>query len=231
MAVKRYNGTSWDTVAGVGAQGVAGASGTAPLTTKGDLLAYSTSATRLGVGSNGTVLTADSAEATGVKWATPVSGSMTELATGTLSGATPSISSISGSYKHLELWVTDPYGSGANIVNIRFNSDTGSNYGYQILQSGQSPTITGATGGTAIRTYNGVLTSSNSQSYFLLKLPFYSTTASDKNVQFHWHRGGAGADELVWGSYYGASAISSIQFFLDGGSTFTGGTYTLYGVN
>jgi hypothetical protein len=74
MAVKRYNGSDWDTVAGVGAQGAAGASGTAPLTTKGDLLAYSTAATRLGVGSNGTVLTADSAEATGVKWATPVAG-------------------------------------------------------------------------------------------------------------------------------------------------------------
>jgi hypothetical protein len=71
MAVKRYNGTSWDNVAGIGAQG---ASGTAPLTTKGDLLAYSTSAVRLGVGSNGTVLTADSAEATGVKWATPAGG-------------------------------------------------------------------------------------------------------------------------------------------------------------
>jgi hypothetical protein len=74
MAVKRYNGTSWDNVAGVGTPGATGASGTAPLTTKGDLLAYSTSAVRLGVGSNGTVLTADSAEATGVKWAAPAGG-------------------------------------------------------------------------------------------------------------------------------------------------------------
>jgi hypothetical protein len=39
------------------------------LTTKGDVLTYSTSATRLGVGTNGQVLTADSAEATGLKWA------------------------------------------------------------------------------------------------------------------------------------------------------------------
>ena len=203
------------------------------LTTKGDIIVATGNATlvRQGVGANGTVLTADSAEADGVKWAAlPASASMTELATGTLSGATPSITGISGAYKHLQLWVTDPYGSGANIVNIRFNSDTGSNYGYQILQSGQSPVITGATGATSIRTYNGVTTGANSQSYFLLDLPFYSTTASDRNVQFHWHRG-AGADELVYGSYYGASAISSIQFFLDGGSTFSGGTYTLYGVN
>ena len=40
-----------------------------PLTTKGDLYTFSTSDARLGVGANNTVLTADSAEATGLKWA------------------------------------------------------------------------------------------------------------------------------------------------------------------
>jgi len=45
------------------------------LTTKGDLLTYGTALARLGVGANGQVLTADSAQATGVKWATPSSGS------------------------------------------------------------------------------------------------------------------------------------------------------------
>lgn len=39
------------------------------LTTKGDLLVYGSSLTRLGVGSDGQVLTADSAQALGVKWA------------------------------------------------------------------------------------------------------------------------------------------------------------------
>jgi len=44
---------------------------------KGDLIAATAADTvsRLGVGSNGTVLTADSAEATGLKWATPASTS------------------------------------------------------------------------------------------------------------------------------------------------------------
>lgn len=40
-----------------------------PLTTKGDLYGYSTTDARIPVGANGTVLTADSAEALGVKWA------------------------------------------------------------------------------------------------------------------------------------------------------------------
>jgi hypothetical protein len=49
---------------------------TDPLTTKGDIYTRSASASdRLPVGSNGQVLTADSAQALGVKWATPSGGS------------------------------------------------------------------------------------------------------------------------------------------------------------
>lgn len=46
-------------------------SATSPLTTKGDLYSYSSADARLAVGANNLVLTADSAQATGLKWATP----------------------------------------------------------------------------------------------------------------------------------------------------------------
>lgn len=49
---------------------VLGGGGSAsPLTTKGDIYTFSTLNARLGIGANGQVLTADSAEATGLKWA------------------------------------------------------------------------------------------------------------------------------------------------------------------
>lgn len=63
-----------------GPTGPAGPSGAAPLTTKGDLLGYNTASTRVPIGTDGQVLTADSAQALGLKWATPTTGTVTSVA-------------------------------------------------------------------------------------------------------------------------------------------------------
>lgn len=68
MPVKRYNGTSWDVIAGDGVVGAQGPSGTSALTSKGDLLGFSTSPNRLAVGVNNQVLVADSTQTLGIKW-------------------------------------------------------------------------------------------------------------------------------------------------------------------
>jgi hypothetical protein len=64
-ATQYYSGSAWVSIGGAGS----------PLTTKGDLYTYSTTDARLGVGTNGQVLTADSTAATGLKWATAASSS------------------------------------------------------------------------------------------------------------------------------------------------------------
>lgn len=51
-------------------------SGNGTVTTKGDLQGYSNAPASVAVGADGTVLTADSTQATGVKWATPASGTL-----------------------------------------------------------------------------------------------------------------------------------------------------------
>ena len=59
------------------------------LTTKGDLHGYSSSNTRIPIGANDTVLTADSAQALGLKWAAASGGgAFTLIETKTVSGST-----------------------------------------------------------------------------------------------------------------------------------------------
>jgi hypothetical protein len=70
-------------------------------TTKGDIIAFSGSATpaRLGVGSANQVLTVDSAEATGLKWATPAGGGESEnivRTTGDVSNSTTTFANVTG---------------------------------------------------------------------------------------------------------------------------------------
>jgi hypothetical protein len=68
-ATQYYSGSAWVTIGG----------GSSPLTTKGDVYTYSTTDARLGVGANGTVLTADSVETTGLKWVTPSIGKVAQV--------------------------------------------------------------------------------------------------------------------------------------------------------
>jgi hypothetical protein len=64
-SVEVYDGSAWTAVGG---------GGSSPLTTKGDLYGFSTVDARVPIGTNGHVLTADSTESLGLKWAAPAGG-------------------------------------------------------------------------------------------------------------------------------------------------------------
>ena len=77
LSANRTLSVTYGTTAGTAAQGndsrITGALQASTVTTKGDLLAATAASTvtRLGVGSDGNILTADSTQATGIKWAPP----------------------------------------------------------------------------------------------------------------------------------------------------------------
>lgn len=71
---------------------------TPPLTTKGDLFGYSTTNARIPIGTDGQVLTADSAQALGLKWATATGGSWTLWTPVVKQSNTPTISNYGSAY-------------------------------------------------------------------------------------------------------------------------------------
>lgn len=85
LSADRSLAVSYGTSSGTAAQGndarITGAVQASTATAKGDLLVATASATiaRLGVGSDGQVLTADSTQADGMKWATPSGGGSTGM--------------------------------------------------------------------------------------------------------------------------------------------------------
>lgn len=84
--VLKYNSTTgrWENGAG--------GAGASPLTTKGDLYGFSTLDARIPVGADGTVLTADSTQALGVKWAAVSgTGTVTTVSVVTANGVSGSV--------------------------------------------------------------------------------------------------------------------------------------------
>ena len=127
------------------------ASDQTPLTTKGDLFTFSTLDARLGVGANNTILTADSAEATGLKWAAPAAAGGMTLISETVASALSSLSlsSIPGTYKQLLLIYSGiRHSSNSNSFGIRFNNNSGSVYPNAGFTAAGSPGTISISGNT-----------------------------------------------------------------------------------
>lgn len=102
-----------------------------PLTTKGDLIVHNgTNSIRVGVGTNNYVLTADSAQASGVKWAAVTSGtnaivSLSTVTPVTVLSATPVYVSLGGNVSTTESNVRTPIASAVTFGNLQCVASSG----------------------------------------------------------------------------------------------------------
>jgi hypothetical protein len=120
-----------------------------PLTTKGDLFTFDTADARLGVGTNGQTLVADSTASTGLKWATPAAAASgyTFITRQTFSAvATADIDSI----------FTSTYETYQIVIEECFSS-TDSQLTMQLRYAGPNTQTTGYYG--VIRRFNATYTS------------------------------------------------------------------------
>src|SRR5215471_13503224 len=115
---------------------------TSPLTTKGDIHVFSTVDTRLGVGTNGQVLTADSTQTPGLRWATPASAPVSSVFT-----RTGAVTAQSGDYSAAQVTnavdQTATYANPAWITSLPWSKITGA-----------PAFVTGAAGSTGQVQYN-----------------------------------------------------------------------------
>jgi predicted secreted protein len=199
---------------------------------KGDIIAATAADTvsRLAVGANDTVLTADSSTATGLKWAAASGGGMTLISTTSLTGSSVSLTSIPSTYNHLQLIIKNYLpANNDRTMSMQFNSDTNTRYRWQVsgangqgaftnsaiqVHADTSGTVASGISTVNIYDYTNTTTWKTADIFSVAVWPSVSTELYVKTLT---------------GAYNQTSAISSIQLLADS-TTFTSGTVLLYGV-
>jgi hypothetical protein len=204
------------------------------ITTAGDLIKGTGSGTynRLGIGSTSQVLTVVSGAPA---WATPSSGGMTSLASGSVV-ANLSLTSISGSYTDLYLVLNNVVTTVNDTGGVRINTDTtaanyqsvgGRNIGGTLTQqtNGGYSFVDGCLGSSFMASTTG-----NS---FIYYFPNYAQTTGYKTVRaqgfFNNNLSTWTTTDVVLG-YKSTSAITTLELKTAGSNFASQGTYVLYGV-
>jgi len=211
---------------------------TSPLTTKGDLYGFSTLDARIPIGANATVLTADSTESLGLKWATPAAGgAYTLLSTTSLTGASTTISNISQSYTDLYVVVDYMYftAGGSGNFSIRPNAST------TLSNLAGSYGTSANAGNTDFRSSTTVsigaanIEGNSPSNIFVLKISQYSNSNVVKALEYFGGFTASGSPKVAFhyaGYFRDETAITSLVFV---GSTNFGSQYAppqvnIYGV-
>ena len=263
-----YDGAAWvasgaagdieGVTAGVGISG-GGTSGTVTITNsmataidaKGDLVAGTGADTfsKLTVGANDTILTADSTTATGLKWASPASSGGLTLIQETVASAATSItfSSIPQTYKQLILvWGAMNHSGSTGNFSLRFNNNANSYYAMKAIETSGSSVNQQNELQTSFRTTNTVSFGNNVQGDGVYEtavngyviIDNYTSTSKYKQIWGYYAYTDAtsakrGSNALC--SFLDTTAITSLDIVrLSGSATisnFTNTSIRLYGLS
>ena len=179
-------------------------------------------------GTTGQVLSKASNTDMDFTWSTSSAGGMTLLATHTLSGATSTISGISGSYKQLVAYIELPQNATAD-GNFRIAANGDTNLAY----------LVGVKIATTVYDVNAGYISTNSTSNrsttnfsATLVIDNYATTATLKPVQYYgWYAPTSGSGQFMSSGVTAQSAAITSLVFSNSGGNLSSGTVYLYGVN
>lgn len=155
-------------------------------------------------------------------------------ATGTGSSGTITFSSISGTYKHLQVrWVARASVGGGIYINL--NGDSAANYSAHNVNGDGS--TAGAQSQSASATpliirNGGISTTANITTAGVFDLLDYSVASKNRT----WRNlggqdlNGSGLIELASGAWYNTAAVTSISFIHNGGNFTTDSKFALYGI-
>lgn len=197
------------------------------LTTTGDTIYASGASTpaRLGIGSTGQVLTVAGGVPT---WAAAATGGgMTLLASGTLSGTSVSLTSISQSYENLIIYLRDYRNSGGtNSTQLQLNGNTSAaNSLEQRIQ-----TTTYQVQGTANHTISQEVSNTDADAHAYIFIPDYTSSSVALAQSYAYNKYANTTNTLLFSTTSFPSvntAITSVQ--INSPSTWGGGTYELWG--
>ena len=203
------------------------------VTTKGDIIVATGNASlvRQGVGADGTVLTANSAQADGVEWLAPSGWSPDYTLVNAGGTALTGANTITVNLSDKKMLMIRINGISATALYasffLRFNSDTGSNY-----LSGAIRKVTGLVAENYSTDTSFYMGTNNTATVTDLNALINVSGAGSTGVKPVWGGSFTGTSDsysayTVTGLYTGTSAITSVSIITDTGN-FDGGTIYVY---
>jgi hypothetical protein len=206
---------------------------------KGDLIAATAAdtASRLAVGANGTVLTADSSSATGLAWAAPTGGLVKLIAgTFTTSASVNPGAYFTTTYKRYKLLITTTGSNSGTELQLRFRyggnatSQTANYYGGYLGRDGQGSAIATDFDNQAQASFGRYSTTASADSIYELTFTNLGQGASDEPAYTGTGLNRGRSCYQMLGAYttQARTDYDGIEFYPAAG-TITG-SYTLYGL-